>query len=64
LLRDGFAADIVIFDAATVKDQSTYDQPHQYSTGFDYVLVNGVITVDGGKHNGKRASRARYIRIY
>jgi N-acyl-D-amino-acid deacylase len=55
LLRDGFAADIVIFDAATVKDQSTYDQPHQYSTGFDYVLVNGVITVDSGKHNGKRA---------
>ncbi len=55
LLRDGFAADIVIFDAATVKDQSTYDQPHQYSTGFDYVLVNGVITVDSRKHNGKRA---------
>ena len=55
LLRDGFAADIVIFDAATVKDLSTYDQPHQYSTGFDYVIVNGVITVDAGKHNGKRA---------
>ncbi len=55
LLRDGFAADIVIFDAATVKDLSTYDQPHQYSTGFDYVLVNGVITLDAGKHNGQRA---------
>ncbi len=55
LLRDGFAADIVVFDAATVKDLSTYDQPHQYSTGFDYVLVNGVITVDAGKHNGSRA---------
>jgi N-acyl-D-amino-acid deacylase len=55
LLREGFAADIVVFDAATVKDQSTYDQPHQYSTGFNYVLVNGVITVDTGKHNGTRA---------
>ncbi|HQR93485.1 MAG: aminoacylase [Bacteroidetes bacterium 24-39-8] len=55
LLRDGFAADIVVFDAATVKDLSTYDQPHQYSTGFDYVLVNGIVTVDGGKHNGSRA---------
>lgn len=55
LLRDGFAADIVVFDAATVKDLSTYDQPHQYSTGFDYVLVNGVVTVDAGKHNGSRA---------
>lgn len=55
LLRDGFAADIVVFDAATVKDLSTYHQPHQYSTGFDYVLVNGIVTVDGGKHNGSRA---------
>lgn len=55
LLREGYAADIVVFDAATVKDQSTYDQPHQYSTGFDFVLVNGVITVDAGKHNGTRA---------
>ena len=55
LLRDGFAADIVVFDAATVKDLSSYDQPHQYSTGFDYVLVNCVITVDAGKHNGQRA---------
>jgi N-acyl-D-amino-acid deacylase len=55
LLRDGFAADIVVFDAATVKDLSTYDQPHQYSSGLDYVLVNGIVTVDGGKHNGSRA---------
>jgi N-acyl-D-amino-acid deacylase len=55
LLRNGFAADIVVFDADTVKDISTYDQPHQYSSGFDFVLVNGVVTVDGGKHNGNRA---------
>jgi N-acyl-D-amino-acid deacylase len=55
LLREGFAADIVVFNAAEVKDHSTYDRPHQYSTGFSYVLVNGQLTVDNGKHNGTRA---------
>jgi len=54
LLREGFAADIVVFDEAAVKDMSTFEQPHQYSTGFQYVLVNGVITVDKGVHNGVR----------
>lgn len=57
LLREGFAADIVVFDAEKVKDMSTYEQPHQYSTGFDYVLVNGKITVDQGKHTGMRGGK-------
>ncbi len=55
LLREGYAADIVIFDEQKVQDLSTYDKPHQYSTGFAYVLVNGRLTVDEGKHNGTRA---------
>lgn len=55
LLREGFAADIVLFDEQKVQDLSTYDKPHQYSTGFQYVLVNGQVTVDQGKHNGTRA---------
>jgi N-acyl-D-amino-acid deacylase len=55
LLREGFAADIVIFDADKVQDLSTYDKPHQYTTGFKYVLVNGQVTVDDSKHNGTRA---------
>ncbi|MES2006022.1 MAG: D-aminoacylase [Bacteroidota bacterium] len=55
LLREGFAADIVIFDEKKVQDLSTYDKPHQYSTGFQYVLVNGQVTVAEGKHNGTRA---------
>lgn len=58
LLREGFAADIVIFDEKTVKDLSTFEQPHQYSTGFTFVLVNGVLTVEDGKHNGTRAGKA------
>jgi N-acyl-D-amino-acid deacylase len=54
LLQPGMFADIVIFDANTVKDQSTFERPHAYSTGFKYVLVNGKITVDNFKHNGTR----------
>ena len=54
LLKPGMYADIVIFDAATVKDQSTFEHPHAYSTGFKYVLVNGAITVDNFKHIGTR----------
>lgn len=55
LLREGFAADIVIFDEKEVQDHATYDKPHQYATGFRYVIVNGQLTVDDGKHNGTRA---------
>jgi N-acyl-D-amino-acid deacylase len=54
ILQPGMFADIVIFDANTVKDQSTFEHPHAYSTGFKYVLVNGMLTVDNFKHNGAR----------
>ena len=54
LLREGFAADIVVFDEKTVQDLSTYEKPHQYSTGFAYVLVNGKITWQNGAHTGVR----------
>ena len=54
ILQPGMFADIVIFDADSVKDESTFEHPHAYSTGFKYVLVNGKITVDNFKHNGTR----------
>ncbi|UYZ59353.1 N-acyl-D-amino-acid deacylase family protein [Hymenobacter latericus] len=60
LLRPGMAADIVVFDPATVQDRSTFEQPHQYSTGMHYVLVNGRLTVVQGKHLGTRAGRVLY----
>lgn len=58
LLIEGYAADLVVFNDKEVKDQSTFEKPHQYSTGFHYVLVNGVLTVDQGKHTGARAGKA------
>jgi N-acyl-D-amino-acid deacylase len=55
LLKPGMAADIVVFDENIVSDKATFERPHQYSVGFKYVLVNGTVTVDDGKHNGTRA---------
>ena len=54
LLREGYAADLVIFDEKTIADQATYEVPHAYATGIGYVLVNGVPVVAEGKHTGKR----------
>ena len=60
LLREGFAADIVVFDAATVSDLSTFEKPHQYSTGFKYVLVNGVIELENSQQNAIRNGAVLY----
>ncbi|HEX3023673.1 MAG TPA: D-aminoacylase [Chitinophagaceae bacterium] len=60
LIREGFAADIVLFDEKEVKDLSTYEKPHQYSTGFKYVLVNGQIEVEDGKQNEIRNGKVLY----
>lgn len=55
LLKPGMAADILIFNENEVQDISTYENPHAYSKGFRFVIVNGIITVDNEKHNGTRA---------
>jgi N-acyl-D-amino-acid deacylase len=49
IIREGAAADIVIFDPAKVVEKSTYVDPHHHAEGMTYVLVNGVIVVDNGK---------------
>jgi N-acyl-D-amino-acid deacylase len=54
LLREGFAADLVIFDERTIGDRSTFEQPHQYSVGIEAVIVNGEIVLAEGKLAGTR----------
>ena len=57
LLREGLMADVVIFDPAQVIDRATFEQPHQLALGVPYVLVNGTLVVDGGKHTGALPGR-------
>ncbi len=57
LLREGMAADIVVFDEKQVGDQSTFGKPHAYSSGFRLVLVNGQIVSENGKHTGVRSGQ-------
>jgi N-acyl-D-amino-acid deacylase len=57
LLRAGMYADVVVFNAATIKDHSTYERPHQLSTGVQYVFVNGVAVISDGRHTGARPGR-------
>lgn len=52
-IREGFAADIVIFDESKVADRATFEAPHQYAEGFSAVIVNGEVVFDGGKLTGK-----------
>jgi N-acyl-D-aspartate/D-glutamate deacylase len=58
LLKKGMAADIVVFDPENVIDKATYTKPHQYPEGINYVIVNGTIVVNDGKHTGAKPGRA------
>ena len=50
LIKQGYFADLVVFDPETISDRSTYDKPHQYATGVKHVLVNGVRVIENGEH--------------
>jgi N-acyl-D-amino-acid deacylase len=50
LLRPGYCADITVFDASTVIDRATYDEPHRLPLGIPTVLVNGTVVVESGQH--------------
>jgi N-acyl-D-amino-acid deacylase len=56
-LAPGYFADVVIFDPATIQDRATFKQPHQYATGVQHVLVNGVQVLENGEHTGAKPGR-------
>ena len=57
IVRPGFIADLVLFDPAIVADKATFEDPHRYSVGFDYVIVNGVAVVANGKMTDERSGK-------
>jgi N-acyl-D-amino-acid deacylase len=54
LIREGFAADLVIFDENTIADQATFDKPHQFPVGIRYVIVNGAPVFEGTQMTAAR----------
>ncbi len=57
LLKEGYWADITLFDPETVIDKATFEKPQQYPEGIPYVIVNGEVTIDNGQHTGARAGK-------
>jgi N-acyl-D-aspartate/D-glutamate deacylase len=54
LLRPGMAADVTVFNAGTIIDNATYEKPHQYASGVEFVIVNGKMVLEHGRHSGAR----------
>lgn len=57
-LAEGYFADIVVFDPATIQDHATFEKPHQYATGVRHVFVNGSQVLKDGEHTGATPGRA------
>jgi N-acyl-D-amino-acid deacylase len=57
LLKEGYAADVTVFDPASVRDSATFEKPHAFAAGVPYVLVNGVAVVRKGQHSGARSGQ-------
>lgn len=55
MIREGFHADIVVFDPNTIKDTATFFEPHQYAKGIDFVMVNGTFVLDNGEITWKKS---------
>jgi N-acyl-D-aspartate/D-glutamate deacylase len=60
LLKEGLKADLVVFDADTVRDTATYSRPHQYAEGVSLVVINGQIVFENGRMTAARPGRVLY----
>jgi N-acyl-D-amino-acid deacylase len=63
-LHAGFAADVVVFDPAKVQETNSFEHPKSYPVGIPYVVVNGGVVIDNGKHTGLRSGRVIYGKGY
>ena len=63
-IREGFAADLVAFDPATVRETNSFERPKSYPVGIPYTIVNGTVVIDGGKHTAARPGRALMGRAF
>ena len=57
-IKEGFAADVAIFDPARVRETNSFEKPKSYAEGVPFVLVNGVVVIDKGQHTGVKPGRA------
>ena len=57
LLREGFYADLALFDPETIRDLATFEKPHQYAEGVEFVVINGVVAVDVGRPTSQRSGQ-------
>jgi N-acyl-D-aspartate/D-glutamate deacylase len=57
-IKEGFAADLAVFDPVHIRETNSFAQPKSYATGVPFVLVNGVVVIDQGKHTGAKPGRA------
>jgi N-acyl-D-amino-acid deacylase len=60
LLKEGYFADVVVFNPATIQDHATFEKPHQYSTGVEDVFVNGKQVLKDAEHTGAKPGRVLY----
>jgi len=60
VIRAGAWADVVVFDLDALADRATYDEPTLYPDGIEYVLVNGTVVIDRGRHTGARPGHVLY----
>ncbi len=56
-LREGYYADVVVFDPERIRDNATFEEPHQYATGMRHVFVNGEQVLRNGRHTGAKPGR-------
>jgi N-acyl-D-amino-acid deacylase len=63
-IREGFAADLAILDPAGVRETNSFEKTKSYAAGVPYVIVNGTVVIDGGRHTGARPGRPLFGRGY